>query len=179
MDKGIRPFALNKFKELNVQRQAGELTNTAFRKNVIASLMDNFGITLASAATHYNTAFKEVKKTNPETVTNLGRPEDKKGGRKPKVKAEAAAAGAQEANAGEAEQAAQEDTGEQAEGATIPDEAAGAALGMVDEQAAPPKTYTVKKKADGSVVAEGLLLEQAEELVAKAKAAKKAALEIA
>lgn len=90
MDKGIRPAARNKFVELNEVRRRGEApyvgpkANTVFRKNVMCYLMDEFGITLASAATHYNEAFKLVKEATPELVSGLGRPEDKKGGRKPK-----------------------------------------------------------------------------------------------
>lgn len=93
MDKGIRPFARNKFVELNEFRRKGEAPyagpkgNTQFRKDVIASLMEAFGITLASAATHYNDAFRFIKEQNAELVSGLGRAEDKKGGRKPKAKA--------------------------------------------------------------------------------------------
>jgi len=96
MDKGIRPFARNKFVELNELRRKGaapydgKKANTLFRKDVIASLMEAFGITLASAATHYNDAFRFIKEQNAELVSGLGRPEDKKGGRKKKVVAEAA-----------------------------------------------------------------------------------------
>lgn len=91
MDKGIRPAARNKFVELNELRRRGEgdytgpKANTIFRKHVMCYLMDEFGITLASAATHYNEAFKLVKEATPELVSGLGRPEDKKGGRKPKA----------------------------------------------------------------------------------------------
>lgn len=86
MDKGIRPAVNRKFVELLPQR--AELGNTRFRAEVIAFAMEDYGITLASAATHYNHAFKEAKKV-PElaaTLEGLGRAEDKKGGRKPKVR---------------------------------------------------------------------------------------------
>ena len=86
MDKGIRPAVNRKFVELLPQR--AELGNTRFRAEVIAFAMEDYGITLASAATHYNHAFK-VAKAVPElaaTLEGLGRAEDKKGGRKPKVK---------------------------------------------------------------------------------------------
>ncbi len=155
MDKGIRPAARNKFVELNEQRRRGDApytgpkANTVFRKNVMGYLMEEFKISLASAATHYNEAFKLVKEATPELVSGLGRPEDKKGGRKPKVQAEAAAPAA----------------GEEA--------APAAAI-----EAPKVVLYTVKKK-DGSVVAADLSEEQANELVAKAKAAKKGALEAA
>ena len=86
MDKGIRPAVNRKFVEMLPQR--AEIGNTAFRKNIIAFAMDEFGITLASAATHYNHAFKEAKKVAElaPQLEGLGRPEDKKGGRKPKAK---------------------------------------------------------------------------------------------
>ena len=154
MDKGIRPAARAKFVELNEQRRRGETpytgakANTVFRKNVMGYLMDEFKISLASAATHYNEAFKLVKEATPELVSGLGRAEDKKGGRKPKAAAEAAPA---------------------ADGAETP--AAPAAPVVV--------LYTVTKKKDGSLVAADLTEEQANELVAKAKAAKKGALEAA
>ena len=86
MDKGIRPAVNRKFVELLPQR--AELGNTRFRAEVIAFAMDDYGITLASAATHYNHAFKEAKKIFElrEHLLGLGRPDDKKGGRKPKAK---------------------------------------------------------------------------------------------
>jgi hypothetical protein len=46
------------------------------------------------------------------------------------------------------------------------------------EDAAAPQTFSVYKVAKGTLVAEGLTREQADELVAKAKAAKKAQLEV-
>jgi hypothetical protein len=84
-DKGIRPASLRKFLEESPARVAGTLTNTQFRKNVMCWLMEQFGITISSAATHYNEAFKAVKVSHPDLVVGLGRPEDKKGGRKKKV----------------------------------------------------------------------------------------------
>jgi hypothetical protein len=89
MDKGIRAYAGNYFVEQNELRRRGEVftgpkANTVFRKQVMAKLMEEFGISLASAATHYNEAFKTVRSCTPELVSGLGRPEDKKGGRKPR-----------------------------------------------------------------------------------------------
>lgn len=100
MDKGIRPAARAKFAELNALRTAGEygegrIANTRFRKEVMGFLMEEYGVTLASAATHYNDAFKTVKAAAPASVEGLGRPEDKKGGRKPRVPAGAAEAPAE------------------------------------------------------------------------------------
>lgn len=91
MDKGIRSFARTLFVEQNELRRkglafTGEKGNTAFRKHVMGSLMENFGCTLASAATHYNDALQLVKAATPELVSGLGRPEGKNnGGRKPKA----------------------------------------------------------------------------------------------
>jgi hypothetical protein len=91
MDKGIRAFARTYFVAQNELRRKGEKFtgpkgNTEFRKEVMCKLMEEFGCSLASAATHYNEAFKLVKEATPELVSGLGRPEDKKGGRKPKAK---------------------------------------------------------------------------------------------
>jgi len=84
MDKGIRFGTDRKFIELLPQREA--MGNTLFRKTVIAWTMEQFGVTLAAAATHYNHAFIEARKvTPPLPLDGLGRPEDKKGGRKRKA----------------------------------------------------------------------------------------------
>lgn len=173
MDKGIRPYCNAKFVELNNLRNRGELTNTAFRKSVMADVMENFGITLASAATHYNFAFKTAKELNSELVSGLGRADDKKGGRKTNASKVAAAVtailgdasptspGALLANMMAAVAAAVE---------TAPVEAAV----VVAEQ-----TYTVTRVKDGAVIATGLVLSAAEALVAKAATAKKAKLAFA
>lgn len=178
MDKGIRPYCNAKFVELNNLRNRGELTNTQFRKNVMADVMDQFGITLASAATHYNHAFKTVKELNSELVSGLGRAEDKKGGRKPKAKLVLTTADAVP-NVEFIDQQYTECVA-----------AAAGAIGPVDQVDQVPndsdtlatpevpavKTYTVTRVKDGAVVAEGLLLTDAEALVAKAVQAKKAKL---
>lgn len=153
MDKGIRPAARNKFVELNELRRrnvepfTGPKANTVFRRAVTDFLQTEFGITLASAATHYNEAFQHVKELNAELVSGLGRPDDKKGGRKPKPKE------------------------------VIPAAAPVAAVAEDLDPGEPVQTvFTVKKKSDGSVVAEGLSFEDAKGLVEKAAAAKKAKL---
>ena len=158
MDKGIRPAARNKFVELNEVRRRGEApyvgpkANTVFRKNVMCYLMDEFGITLASAATPYNEAFKLVKEATPELVSGLGRPEDKKGGRKPKVTN------------------------------TVTVEVAVATPAVTEDPDLTPDlgeqqtVFTVKKKKDDTVVAQGLSFEDAQKLVASAAAQKKAKL---
>lgn len=78
--KGIRDFVNEKFGELLPQR--AEMGNTAFRKAVMQAAMTQYGISLASAATHYNHSLKTVRSIDGELVEGLGRPEGKKGGRK-------------------------------------------------------------------------------------------------
>jgi hypothetical protein len=91
MDKGIRPACNAKFLALLPDRTNSKEGNTLFRKNVMHFIMEEYGATLASAATHYNHAFinaKELAKTDAvllQQLEGLGRPEDKKGGRKKKV----------------------------------------------------------------------------------------------
>ena len=141
-DKGIRIEANRRFLADLPARENSTKGNTAFRKGVIAHIMEAFGVSLASAATHYNHAFQEARKaaltdaTLATSLEGLGRPEDKKGGRK--AKPEAAVEGA-----------------------------------VAEEQ---QTVFTVCKKSDGSVVAENLSFEAAQELVNKAAAAKKAKL---
>ena len=97
MTTGIRAFARETFVVKNELRRRGEAYtgakgNTEFRKDVMCAIMTQHGVTLASAATHYNDAFKFIKELNAELVSGLGRPEDKKGGRKPKAVVAPAAA---------------------------------------------------------------------------------------
>lgn len=196
MDKGIRPACNAKFLELIPTRVNTREGNTAFRKTVIAFVMEEFGATLASAATHYNHAFinaRALAATNAELaqqLVGLGRPEDKKGGRKPKAKPEAAPA----------TPAATEDntpiTAAELLGLVNTDEdmppaaqitLAASQVGLENlqqdapqepETPAAPQTFSVYKVAKGTLVAEGLTREQADELVEKAAAAKKAKLEV-
>ena len=81
MTKGIRAFVNTTFN--NTLPKLTELGNIAFRREVMNAAIMEFGISVASAATHYNHAFKEAKETNAAAVATLGRAEDKKGGRKP------------------------------------------------------------------------------------------------
>jgi hypothetical protein len=83
MDKGIRATCNFKFMELLPQRAA--MGNTAFRKAVMNHIVEEFGIPVTSAATHYNHSFQKCREASPELVEGLGRAEDKKGGRKPKA----------------------------------------------------------------------------------------------
>lgn len=179
MDKGIRPYCNAKFVELNNLRNRGELTNTQFRKNVIADVMEQFGITLASAATHYNHAFKTVKELNAELVSGLGRAEDKKGGRKPKAKVDATPASATMADVllSNILQARKGNEGDSVEGETAQAVETPAAE-VKAEEPAPAVTYSVRKVSDGTVVCSELSLEAANALIDKAAKAKKAKLEL-
>ena len=150
-DKGIRPYTNAKFIELARTSQLGDRkANALFRATVIGDVCEQFGISHASGATAYNNAFIEARKVPElaELLKGLGRPEDKKGGRKPKVKTEAAPA-------------------------TEGGELVNCDADPIEEQ---QTIFTVKKKSDGTVVAEGLSLEDAKKLVEKAAAAKKAKL---
>jgi hypothetical protein len=179
MDKGIRPYCNAKFVELLNVRNRGELTNTQFRKNVMADVMEQFGITLASAATHYNHAFKTVKELNAELVSGLGRPEDKKGGRKPKAKLVAEAVTAILGDVKPVEFIDQQYADIAAAGVVLLSEGIkeNTSTHTVTTNPEPEvKTYTVTRVKDGAVIATGLLLSDAEALCAKAVAAKKAKL---
>ena len=182
MDKGIRPFCNAKFVELLPTRVNSREGNVIFRKAVRFAVMEAFGATEASASTHYNHAFIQARK-NPELAAlleGLGRPEDKKGGRKPKQVAVAETpAVAPEAPAATEETPAATESKPAivwpfAEGYVAP------AAPVVEEtqELVGPVGFVVKRKKDGEVVATFGTQEEAEALVAKAKAAKKAALEV-
>ena len=151
-DKGIRPYTNAKFIELARTTQFGDRkANALFRATVIADVCEAFGISHASGATAYNNAFIEARKVPElaELLKGLGRPEDKKGGRKPKAKPT------------------------DAPGNEVSTEVVNRDADPIEEQ---QTVFTVKKKSDGTVVAEGLSLEDAKKLVEKAAAAKKAKL---
>ena len=81
MTKGIREFTNATF-NATLPRLA-ELGNIEFRREVMMQTVIAFGISIYSAATHYNHALKQARINSPEAVAGLGRSEDKKGGRKP------------------------------------------------------------------------------------------------
>ena len=163
-DKGIRQNVNRKFVELLKER--AQLGNRAFRRDVMWFAVDELGCTIAAAATHYNHAFKEVKKVNPELVLGLGRPEGKNnGGRKKKVEVHSAPVDDVDA----VEECLAALAGECAAHTEV-------GAGSVADEV---ETVTVLKKADGSVVAANVTREEADAMIAKAKAAKKATLVIA
>jgi len=81
MTQGIREFVNTTFNE--TLPRLGEMGNIAFRREVMDQAIMAFGISVGSAATHYNHALKAAREAVPELVATLGRAEDKKGGRKP------------------------------------------------------------------------------------------------
>lgn len=82
MTKGIREFTNATF--TNTLPKLAEWGAVTFRRSVMEAVRNQFeGLSVASAATHYNHALKLAKVNTPALVEGLGRPEDKKGGRKP------------------------------------------------------------------------------------------------
>lgn len=79
MTKGIREYTIARFAKY--LPQLTELGTAGFRKKVMDGAIEKFEISVASAATHYNHALKAQRAADPQSVENLGRPEDKKGGR--------------------------------------------------------------------------------------------------
>jgi hypothetical protein len=81
MTKGIREYVNARFVKL--LPKLAELGNAGFRRKVMEDTVAKFEISVASAATHYNHAFKVTKLADPASVEGLGRADDKKGGRPP------------------------------------------------------------------------------------------------
>lgn len=79
MTKGIRAYTDNRF--AFYLPQLAELGGAGFRAKVMDSVSRKFGISVSSAATHYNHSLKMTRLNAPASVEGLGRPEDKKGGR--------------------------------------------------------------------------------------------------
>lgn len=82
MTQGIRQHVMARFGKLLPKFQAGSITGRDLRAKVIADAVEKLGITVPAASTHYNHALKMARLTDPKAVEGLGRPEDKKGGRK-------------------------------------------------------------------------------------------------
>jgi hypothetical protein len=163
MDKGIRPAMLAEFaKQLPNHTPFGDpKVNCAFRKSVMATIMEQFGITVASAATHYNHALIQAQTNAPELVKGLGRAPDKKGGRKKKV---APVVVTQEL-VGPVQPEAQPEAVAQVE--EQPAELEAPQEGGFSEAAPAVELVTVYKKKDDSVVHADMPLAEAEALVAE------------
>ena len=160
MSKGIRSAVNAKFVELLPQR--AELTNKGFRQTIIAFAVQEFAISVASAATHYNHAFQVAKTTNPAAVEGLGRaPEKNNGGRKKGSKN--AVTDPLAAEAAVADASAPAETPAQPAAEAAPAEPT-------------VELWNVAKKSTGEIVATGLTEEAATAMVEAAKRQKKAAL---
>lgn len=81
MSTGIRDYVNARFAEYLPEFQAGEMDGTMFRRTVMNGAVETFEISVQSAATHYNYSLKQQRMVDEESVKNLGRPDDKKGGR--------------------------------------------------------------------------------------------------
>ena len=87
MSKGIREFAVATFNEKIAKRNNKEYSSdTAFRKDVVCTIAEQFDISIGAASSAYNYAKQQLTLTNPELVEGLGRPEGKNNGG-PKKKA--------------------------------------------------------------------------------------------
>ena len=95
MSKGIREFAVATFNEKIAKRNNKEYSSdTAFRKDVVCTIAEQFDISIGAASSAYNYAKQQLTLTNPQLVEGLGRPEGKNnGGPKKKAATVAAAKG--------------------------------------------------------------------------------------
>ena len=87
MSKGIREFACAVFNAKIAKRNNKEYSSdTAFRKDVVCTIAEQFDISIGAASSAYNYAKQQLTLTKPELVEGLGRPEGKNNGG-PKKKA--------------------------------------------------------------------------------------------
>ncbi len=195
--KSIRAWALAHFIEKLPEWQADKdvLRNRKFRRDQLADLLEQYStmkppLTIPAACTHYNHALSWHRYNDDPAiraqVEGLGRPEDKKGGRKkkPVAAAQVLATATVVAPAVKSVVALQHIAGlvkSVLVGAPASAEAAVVAEVEKDLAVEYPHqeqraTFTVKKKRTGEVVATGLHLQDAEALVLGAKATKKGAM---
>ena len=81
MAKSIRERAVEIFNEKIVARNNNEYgSDTAFRKDVVWTLVEEFDITVGAASSAYNYAKLQMTATNPDAVKGLGRAEGKNNG---------------------------------------------------------------------------------------------------
>ena len=84
MSKGIREFTSALFFATLPER--GTITDKQFRRKVIDTVTEQFGISRNSACTAYQFTFSKAKAEFPDLVVGLGRPPEKcNGGRKRKA----------------------------------------------------------------------------------------------
>lgn len=170
-NKGIRPFANAMFIATAMVREPTDnrKANAAFRANINCAIMEQFGATLAAAATAYNNAFINARALvaagNEELgkrLVGLGRAEDKKGGRKSNAeKAVLAKGGHNEVPGLEALLA-------ELDAIVIPE--------LLDPMPTAQTMFRVLRKKDGSEVAAELDWDAAQAMIATAAKKKQAKL---
>lgn len=163
MDKGIRNGVNVQFAAMLPQLPV--IGGKAFRRAILDWTVENYGVTMASASTHYNFSLHAAKLATPELVAGLGRPEGKNnGGRK---KGTTAVVPFETAEQYKARMTAELNAPAVVEAAPVVE-----AVVVSDEQT----EFEVRVKKTDVVVATALSFEEAKALVEKAKAAKKATL---
>lgn len=187
----IRSAVNGKFIEMLPQLK--ELGGRNFRHEVLKWAHETLGITWNAACTHYNFAFQRIKQSEPELVVGLGRPEGKNnGGRKKKATevtivtpavapllltySAPVATSLAGAMVGLEHLFAEEQVEQQAPDLSVLLQPP--LLPLLPEVTAEPQLFTVVRCKDGAEVGTGLTQEEAEAMVAKAAAAKKAKLQI-
>lgn len=73
MTKGIRQYVETRFTKLLPKLQ--EMGGTGFRQKVIQDAINQFDISVASAAAAYNFVINKMREENPKAVAGLGRTE--------------------------------------------------------------------------------------------------------
>lgn len=71
MTKGIRQYMETRFNKLLPKLQ--DMGGTGFRRKLIEDTMQQFNITIASAAAAYNYVIQKMREENPQAVMGLGR----------------------------------------------------------------------------------------------------------
>lgn len=169
--QSIRTVANNMFLERLPTRAAQG--NLLWRKGIILDLVELTGCTIAAASTHYNYAFKRIKQSEPELVVGLGRPEGKNNGGRKRKQVPAQPKFFQPSGMlllGYTPAPVNLDVLLQAPLVPL--------LPTVEQVEPEPTTYTVVRCKDGAEVATGLSKEDADALISKHAAAKKAKLMI-
>lgn len=163
MDKGIRNGVNVQFAAMLPQLPV--IGGKAFRRAILDWTVENYGVTMASASTHYNFSLHAAKKATPELVAGLGRPEGKNNGGRKKGNTVPAVVPFETVEQYKARMTAELN-------APVVE-----AVIVVEAAVSTEQTeFEVRVKKTDAVVATALSFEAAKALVEKAKAAKKATL---
>jgi len=172
--QSIRKAVNNKF--VAMLPQLATLGGKGFRRTILDWSVEELKITMAAAATHYNHAFKRIKESEPELVVGLGRPEGKNNGGRKKKPVEGAVAPAAPLLLTYTPPAMNDAA--PPEGVDLSALLQKPAAPLLPEAPVEPQTFTVVRVKDGAEVGTGLSKEEAEAMIAKAAAGKKAKLAI-